>query len=160
MEAFELSDLFEGASHVWSLGPQFRWNLFDGGRVRGRIEVERARADQLVNVYRQTVLLAVEEVENALVSHREELIREAALTRSVLAAQQSAELVEALYRSGLTDFQNVLDAQRSLAAEDDRLAESQGLLALSLIRVYAALGGGWDESDLAPALVAEAEVSL
>ena len=64
------------------------------------------------------------------------------------AAERSVELVLILYRTGLTDFQNVLDMQRSLFEQQDELAESEGQVTQNLIRIYAALGGGWDPADL------------
>ena len=81
---------------------------------------------QLLHPSEQTLLLAVEETENALTSYVEEQLRGSALTRSVEAATKSAELVETLYLTGLTDFQNLLDMQRALFLENDKLAESKG----------------------------------
>jgi outer membrane protein TolC len=89
------------------------------------------------------VLGAVEDVESAMAAYVQERIRRDALARSVVAARRSVALVDTLYRSGLTDFQNVLDTQRSLFQQEDALAESEGLVTQNLIRVYRALGGGW-----------------
>ncbi len=91
------------------------------------------------------MLGAVEEVENALVGFVQEQQRAVALRRSVDAARQSVGMVETLYRSGLTNFQNVLDAQRSLSQQEDRLAISEGLIFQQTIALYKALGGGWEE---------------
>jgi NodT family efflux transporter outer membrane factor (OMF) lipoprotein len=140
-------DFFDVDATAWSFGPNFRWNLFNAGRVRSDIEAERARADQVLAAYRQTVLLALEEVEGALVAYAQEIDRRAALQNSVVASQRSVELVTELYRTGQVDFQNVLDMQRSLAAQQDALAESEGLVSQSLVLLYRALGGGWDPGD-------------
>ena len=137
------SDIFDWSNRTWGFGPAMRWNLFDGGRIRSRIKVEDALTEQALANYEQTVLLAYEEVETSLSAYVEELNRRAALNRSVTAARDSVVLVSELYKSGLTDFQNVLDTQRSLFTQDDQLAESRGLVARDLVRVYAALGGGW-----------------
>ncbi len=139
-----MSDLLNKSSLGWSFGPQFNWNLFDGGRVEGNIEAEKARTEQMILTYKQTVLYALEEVENALVSYSQEQKAEEALQRSVEAAQKSVELVETLYRTGVTDFQNVLDMHKSLVEQEDRLAQSEGRVVQNLVRVYKALGGGWD----------------
>jgi NodT family efflux transporter outer membrane factor (OMF) lipoprotein len=120
------SDLFDSRNRVWSFGPTFRWNLFDGGRVRNRIEVQNARTEAALASYEQTVLSALEEVENALVGYTEETIRRESLLRSVEAARKSVELVGVLYKSGLTDFQNVLDMERSLAEQEDTYVASVG----------------------------------
>ena len=143
-----VTDMFRKSSLSWSFGPQFSWNLFSGGRVQGNIEAEKARTDQLVAVYKQTILLALEETENALVAYTEEIQTRDALLRSTTAARKSVELVQTLYRTGTADFQNVLDMQRSLVQEEDGLAASEGRVIQDLIRIYKALGGGWDPEAL------------
>jgi len=150
LEAYSAGDLFDWGSRTWSAGLSGFWSIFNGGRVRGAIRVEEARAEQAFQIYEQTVLLALEDVEDAMTSYVREQEREEALTRSVTAAEQSVELVDTLYRTGLTDFQNVLDLQRSLAVQQDSLAESRGNVATDVIRVYRALGGGWSIEEAQP----------
>lgn len=142
------SDLGRWSSRTFSLGPSIDWNLFAGGRLRRLVEAETARAEQLRKAYEQAVLTAAEEVENAIAAYRQEQIRLLALRRSVQAAEDTVRLVETLYRSGLTDFQNVLDAQRTLYSQQDHLAVSEGTVVLNLIRIYKALGGGWDAAQI------------
>ena len=74
----------------------------------------------------------------------QERVRQASLARSVVAAQESVRLVKVLYRTGLTDFQNVLDMERSLFQQQDLAADSQGTVAQNLVRIYRAFGGGWE----------------
>jgi outer membrane protein TolC len=93
--------------------------------------------------YELTILEALEEVENAMVSFEQEKQRLTDLNDSVVAAQKSVDLVRELYENGLTDFNNVLDMQRSLTIQQDLLAESQGEVANNLVRIYTSLGGGW-----------------
>ena len=152
LEAQQINDLGNWGSRTWSFGPAFRWNLFDGNRIRSNIRIQQAQAEQALIRYEQTVLLALEEVEDAMVALAEERQRLDALQRSVNAAERSVELVITLYRNGLTDFQNVLDSQRSLATQQDQLAQSAGQLSKNLVALYRALGGGWnlDEPDLTP----------
>jgi NodT family efflux transporter outer membrane factor (OMF) lipoprotein len=138
-----IGDLLEGDSVTWSVGLPFVGNIFDGGRRRGRIDVEKARTEQLLSAYRLTVLTALEEVEDALVAYAMERVRRERLTRAVEASQRSVELVRTQYMAGLTNFQNVLDSQRSLTDQQDRLAESEGQVIKNLIVLYRALGGGW-----------------
>ncbi|MCP4261732.1 MAG: efflux transporter outer membrane subunit [Planctomycetes bacterium] len=147
LEAQQIKDVGDSDSRTWGFGPAMRWNLFDGDRIRSSIKVQEAQSEQAMAEYEQTILLALEEVENAMVAFAEERIRVEALERSVSAAQKSVELVESLYKIGLTDFQNVLDMQRSLTNQQDQLAESQGLVAQNLVRIYTALGGGWKTSE-------------
>jgi len=139
-----LGDTFNSNAVSWALGPQFRWNLFDGGRVRGNIEAEKARTGQALDIYRQTVLLALEEVENSIIAYSEQSKRRDLLDQSVAAAQRSVELVDTLYRDGLADFQNVLDMQRSLSQEQDALVATQGIVVQELVSLYKTLGGGWN----------------
>ncbi len=137
------SNLFNGGNRFYSFGPSFRWNIFSAGRIRSRVMVEDARAEQLLAGYELTVLNALEEVENAMVAYAQEQDRREMLARSVSAAQKSVELVEQLYKLGLTDFQNLLDMERSLFEQQDRLAESEGRMTQNLVSLYKALGGGW-----------------
>jgi len=143
LDSGEIGDLLDGDSVTWSVGLPFIGNLFDGGRRRGVVEVQWARTEQALSLYELTVLLALEEVENALVNLAKERTRRDRLARAVNASERSVELVRTQYRAGLTDFQNVLDSERSLTAQQDQLAESQGLVINNLILLYRALGGGW-----------------
>jgi NodT family efflux transporter outer membrane factor (OMF) lipoprotein len=132
----------------WAFGGFFTWNLFDGGRIRGLIEVEDARTEQALERYEQTVLEALEDVETSISDYAREQQRRDSLSKSVFAAEESVRLVLILYRTGLTDFQNVLDMQRSLFEQQDQYADSDGIVTVNLIRIYTALGGGWDPADL------------
>lgn len=143
LEGQDFSDTGDWDSRTWGFGPAMRWNLFDGDRIRNAIKVEEARTEQAMADYERTVLLALEEVENAMVAFEREKERLEDLFNSVAAAQESVKLVRELYDNGLTDFQNVLDMQRALTAQQDLLAESEGTVANNLVRLYTALGGGW-----------------
>ena len=143
LEAQQMKEIGEWDSRKWGFGPAMRWNLFDGDRIKSSIKVQEAQAEQAMVIYEQTILLALEEVENVMVAFAEEQQRVEALERSVSAAQKSVELVKELYEIGLTDFQNVLDMQRALTNQQDQLAESQGRVAKNLVRIYTSLGGGW-----------------
>ena len=149
LQAYDSGDLLESGSRAYGFGPNFRWNLFQGGRVRNAIRVEESRTQQALLAYEQRVLLAVEEVENALVGYVRQQDRTAALQRSASAARESVSLVNTLYRTGLTHFQNVLDMQRSLFQQEDAMAASQGEAVLYLVRLYTALGGGWEVEETA-----------
>ncbi len=148
LQSQQISDVGDWGSRAWGFGPAMRWNIFDGNRVRSSIKVQEARTEQAMIDYERTVLLALEDVENAMVSFEREKERFADLHRSVAAAQESVKLVGILYENGLTDFQNVLDMQRSLTAQQDRMATSEGVVANNLVRIYSALGGGWSEEQI------------
>lgn len=143
--ANDFSDVFDySKSRMHSFGPSFRWNIFDGGRVRNRIKVENARTEQALVRYEQAVLNALEDVENAMVSYIQEEVRRDALERSVIAARKSTELVSTLYITGLTDFQNVQEMERFQFEQEDQFAESEGKVIQNLISIYRSLGGGWN----------------
>jgi NodT family efflux transporter outer membrane factor (OMF) lipoprotein len=143
LEAQQIAETGDWDSRTWGFGPGFRWNIFNGGQIRNNIRYEEAKTQELLNQYKQAILLALEDVENAMVSYQEEQIKYEALDRSVVASQKSVELVNDLYMNGLTDFQNVLDMQRFLSQQQDKLAQSRGSVVKNLVRVYKALGGGW-----------------
>ncbi len=137
------SGIFNSANRAWSFGPSFRWNLFDGLRIRNRIKAEEALVQENLVRYERTILNAMEEVENSLVAYSREGARREALSRAVAATERSVRLVKERYLAGLTDFQNVLDAERSLLQLQDQLAVSKGEVARNLVRIYRAVGGGW-----------------
>jgi outer membrane protein, multidrug efflux system len=137
------SSFFNGDNIGYGFGPTVLWNVFDGGRIRSNIAVQDAQTEQALFVYEQTVLSALRETQDALVGYVQESERRDILRRSVLAANDSVRLVTSLYVSGLTDFQNVQDQQRSKFQQDDAFAQSQGLVIQNLIALYRSLGGGW-----------------
>jgi len=143
LQAEDFGDIGKWNSRAYSFGPAFRWHILDGNRVRSSIRAETAATEQARLRYEQTVLLAVEEVENALASLLQDRQRLAALRRSTEECERSVGLVREQYANGLTDFQNVLDMQRTLWTQQDRLAAGEGQIVLDLIRLYKALGGGW-----------------
>ena len=143
LQSTELSDLLEGDSLTWNVGLPVRWNLFAGGALRSAVEAEQARTVQALVAYEQTLLRALEEVENALAAYRLERIRRERLAEGVDASQRAVELVRTQYLSGLTNFQNLLDSQRSLFRQQDELAASEGQVVQSLIALNKAMGGGW-----------------
>ena len=141
-EALTYSDIPYAA---WSLsgGPRFSWPIFDAGAIGQNIKVQTALAEQTLLQYKAAVLGALEDVENALVSYAEEQNKRENLRQAAQAAETAAELAQYEYQAGLTDFNNVLEAQRSVLSFQDQLAQSDGAVTSNLIRLYKALGGGW-----------------
>lgn len=135
--------LVSDTSSTLSGGPQVTWAIFDGGAIRRNIEVQSALQEQYLIQYESAILAALEEVENALTSYVNEQHRRQALQDAAQAAQDAADLAEYEYQAGLTDFGDVLDAQRSLLSFQNELAQSNGAVTSNLIRLYKALGGGW-----------------
>jgi len=144
LEALSLSDLFTSDAISNSIGPRLSWNIFDAGAIRKKIEVQNAKQEQALIQYESGILSALEEVENALYAYAREQSRRNSLLSAFRAAKQASGLSLNQYNSGLTDFQTVLDAQRSLLSFQDQLAKSEANILMYLIRLYKALGGGWN----------------
>jgi len=147
LEALSLGDLFSSGSSLWSLGPTVRWPVFDAGAIRSNIDVQDERRQQAQLRYEATVLGALEEVENALIAYAQEQHKIEALQTAAEAARLAAQLAGQRYIAGLTGFSDVLDAQRSLLSFEDQLTESRGAAVSEFVRLYKALGGGWQSVD-------------
>ena len=138
----------EAPTRSYLIGPAISWAAFDLGRVQAQIAGARARADIALAGYEQTVLRALEETEDALVTHarsRDSLTHAADSARASLTASR---LARTRYEGGMVDFLEVLDAERTQLEAEDRLAQSRTQAATSLIAVYKALGGGWETAPL------------
>jgi NodT family efflux transporter outer membrane factor (OMF) lipoprotein len=148
LEALSLSN--PSSTGTWGLsgGPKISWAIFKAGAIRQNIEVQSALQEQYLIAYEAAVLSALEEVENALVAYAEEQQRRESLSEATQAAQRAVDLAQHKFQAGLTDFSNVLDAQRSLLSLQDQLTQSEGAVISNLVRLYKALGGGW--TSLAP----------
>jgi len=120
--------------------------LFDAGRLKAQVDVQDAVREQALASYRQAVLTALQEVENALVALARNQERGAALSHAVDAARSAAQLARQRYGAGLIDFQSVIDTERTVLSVEDSLASGRADGVLALIRLYKALGGGWSES--------------
>ena len=144
LESLSAGDLFKSASRTWLIGPSVLWNVFDAGAARQRIDFQSALREQVLNDYGSRILLALEEVENALVAYAQEQLRRESLKAAAAAGQRTVLLAQDQYVAGLVDFNTVLIAQRSLLALQDELALSEGTVTSNLVRLYKALGGGWE----------------
>ncbi len=156
--AGDLAALGSAGTKTFLIGPSISWPAFDLGRVRARIAGARAGADADLAAYQQTVLKALEETENALVTHARARDRFVQLTAAAQESDTAAQIAKARYQGGLVGFLDVLDAEREQLAAQDQLAQSRTDAATSLIAVYKALGGGWEGAPL-PVSVAEARIT-
>lgn len=153
--AGDSDSLGDRGSDAYVLAPGISWGIFDLGNVQARIAGASWRKEGALIRYEQTVLQALEETENALITHaraRERLVHDEAAVR---ASQTAAGLARVRYENGASDFLQVLTAERTLLDSEDRLARSRTEAATSLIAVYKSLGGGW-ESAVAPGVTAQA----
>ena len=129
---------------IWSVGPAVRWQLLDFGIVDSLIQAQDYRTREMLLNYRRTIITAVQEVDNSLTNYDAERSRLADLSRAVDAGKQALDLAGKRYDRGLTDFLNVLDAQRQLFDLQDQYAVSEDETVTQFIAVCKALGGGWE----------------
>jgi outer membrane protein TolC len=122
------------------------------GRGRANLELKEALQEEELLAYEQTVLGALREVENALVASTKEEEHRQTLVQAVTANRAAVDLATTLYSAGQTDFLAVLDAQRSLFASEDALAQSSRTVSTNLVALFKALGGGWPAVAPAPSL--------
>ena len=144
LQATSFTSLFKGGSDTFGVGPGIFWAAFDLGRVRARIKGADARTEAALAQYEQRVLLALEDTENALVTFTRQQARRDALWASAQASEKAQNLARERYQFGVADFLTVLDAERTLLAAQDQLADSATRTATALVVVYKALGGGWE----------------
>lgn len=143
-EAANTADLFDAPARTRAYVPFLRWPVFQGGRLRAELAAADARAAAALAGYERAVLLALEDAENAFAAYAEEARTLAALDASVEASREAADIARRLYENGLADFLTVLDAERELTEVEDAYSQSATRLRLNFVRLYKALGGGWE----------------
>ena len=144
LSALSFNALGDAGNDTSSFGPSLSWAFLDYGRIRQRIKAAGARNEAQLADYQQTVLLALEDTENALSNYGREQQRLQHLAQAARASVQAADLATQRFEGGVSDFLTALDAYRSALEAEDLLAASQTRAATSLIAVYKALGGGWE----------------
>jgi outer membrane protein, multidrug efflux system len=142
------ADLFSSSdSRYWTLASGFSWPIFNWGTIRANIRLQDAKQQEAMDLYIKSILIALEDVENALIAYGNEQQRLSLLETQNSASLRAAALAQERYENGLVDFLNVLDAQRQLYQSEDALAVSRGQLAINLVALYESLGGGWDRKQ-------------
>lgn len=150
LQSLSLKTFTDSRSAFWSIGPTVSWRILDAGQLWANVRIQRARREESYIQYRQTVLQALSDVEDALVGYHQEQARREALQRSVEANRRAVNLAKQLNQAGVVDFLNVLTAEQSLYLADDQLAQSDQAVSTDLVALYKALGGGWETTE-APA---------
>jgi multidrug efflux system outer membrane protein len=140
------SDLLKWASRFGSIGPTFELPVFDGSRW-ATVRLQNVRAQEAALDYERTVLTALHEVENALAAYKADQDREISLAAAVTQSRDALELARARYSSGVANFIDVLDAERTLQQNQLALAATTTAVATDLVAVYRTLGGGWEASS-------------
>ncbi len=147
LQAIQFGRLFDFNARQYALGPGLTVPLFEAGQLKATLHLTEAKQKEAALTYQQTVLRALHEVDNALTAYRSEQARRQQLTDAVTENHRAQELARARYAQGVADFLTVLDAQRTLLANELLLADSTTAVSGNLVALYKALGGGW-ETDL------------
>jgi NodT family efflux transporter outer membrane factor (OMF) lipoprotein len=153
-------NLFSPSSIFYSVGPRVALPFFNYGRLTNAVRVQDARFQQALVAYRDTVLRAAQEVEDAISGYlrsQEALVFD---QNAETAARRSVELALVQYREGATDYQRVLDAQRSLLEQQNSLAQTASSVATNLVALYKALGGGWEARQGQPFVPVETQQQM
>lgn len=138
-----VSSVVGAGVNTWSFGPTINIPIFQGGRVKANINLNKSEARIAYLQYKQTVLQAVQDVENAMVAVKAEQERHARLTKAVADLNKAEALAVQLNESGTTEFKDVLDAQAALYSAELELAQSTQQVNLNYVALCQALGGGW-----------------
>lgn len=138
-----LLSLLSGAARLWSFGTSFSWGLLNYPATRANINAAKSREEQSLISYESTVLTALKEVEDALAGYTKEIERQTPLANAAAANRESLRLANIRYERGLSNYLEVLDAQRSVNSAEDALVQSRASVNTTLVALYKALGGGW-----------------
>jgi len=142
--AKDVLNLLTPATLASSLAGSVQQALFNRTRLRQQVALQNIALEQHELSYENTVLNAIEDVENALQAFGAEQVRRKSLAEAAQAAENAADMSRELYRTGLKDFLTVLDSERSVLNLQNSLAQSDATIAANLIRLYKAMGGGWN----------------
>ncbi|MEX2335372.1 MAG: TolC family protein, partial [Pseudohongiella sp.] len=143
--ATHFADLGSGGTLNYLFGPRVSWDAFDMGRVHNRIDAQDIRVRMGLARFEQTLLLALEDVENSISALGREGERQARLRSAAEASTHASNLAAERFEAGSDSFLDVLDAQRTQLEAEDLLTQSETDMALSVVSVYKALGGGWQQ---------------
>ena len=144
-----IGELFRSDSVTYAVGPSFVWPFLNYGRIKNNVRVQDARLQQALVQYRESVIQAAREVEDAMAGYIGSQEQDAILIDTVESARRSTELSMIRYQEGFADYQRVLDAQQALFGQQQRYVQNKGFAIRSLIAVYKALGGGWQDGSAA-----------
>ena len=139
----EMKSLFRSKSFTWEIAPTIKWNIFGGNDRVNATREARATLDGSILDFNEKMLTALQEVESAMSGYENSITQIVALREAVNQNEKTLDLSLELYKQGLTPFQNVLDAQRSLLTYENYLVQAQGGSLIYLVQLYEALGGGW-----------------
>ncbi len=144
LQSLQPGTVFNGNARQYAVGPGLTVPLFEGGRLRGTLELRKAQQQEAAIVYQKTVLSAWHEVDNALTAYQTEQARRDQLTLAVKENERALSLAQQRYQDGVADFLQVLTAQQNLLSTQQQLAIVTTNVSADLVALYKALGGGWE----------------
>ncbi len=140
------------SKHIWSFGPGAVWPLLDFGALDAQVDIAGLAAHASLVNYRKTILNAVREVDTSLEAYEAEQVRMDKLGTSMLAGQRAVDLANGRYDRGLTDFLNVVDAERQFYDLQIQYTDAQVAEGEQFVALYKSLGGGWENFQAVPAI--------
>jgi NodT family efflux transporter outer membrane factor (OMF) lipoprotein len=143
-EAKDLAKLFGPQSYTGQIGPAFQWNILNYGRILNNVRLQDFKTQELVGVYQQKVLGAAQETENGIISFLNARRQADYLDASVKDAKRAEVVTSENFAAGTIDYTPVFVAEQFLVQQQNAYAQAQGDIALGLIQIYRALGGGWE----------------
>lgn len=140
----DIFDVFGGEALVAKIGPTVTWPILHYGRLKNNIRVQDAKFEQLLLGYKESVLRALREAEDAMIGFHKAREQAEELRQGVTASQRAVDIALLQYRNGIEDYTRVLNSQQSLVQQQDQLASIQGDAARNAIALFKAMGGGWE----------------
>jgi NodT family efflux transporter outer membrane factor (OMF) lipoprotein len=140
------------SKHIWSFGPGAVWPLLDFGALDAEVDIADLAARASMANYRKTILNAVQQVDASLDAYEAQQIRMEKLSEAMMAGERAVDLATRRYNRGLTDFLNVVDAERQFYDLQDQYATAQVAQGEQFVQLYKSLGGGWQNYQSVPAI--------
>jgi outer membrane protein TolC len=144
VESLHVSNLFNPTSTAFAIGPSISIPIFEGGQLRGALELRESQQREAAIFFQKTVLQAWKEVDDALTAYREAQRRRVDVAQSVTENKTALASAKQRYTEGAIDFLNVIAAQAQLLQSENDLADSDTQIATNLVNLYRSLGGGWE----------------
>jgi len=140
------------SKHIWSFGPGAIWPLLDFGAIDAEVDIADLAARASMVNYRKTILNAVRQVDTSLDAYEAQQVRMEKLSVAMMAGERAVELANKRYNRGLTDFLNVVDAERQFYDLQEQFATAQVAQGEQFVQLYKSLGGGWQNYQSVPAI--------
>ncbi len=159
IQATQFTNLGSWGARSYSAGPSLSLPLFEGGQLRATLALREAQQQEAAINYRKTVLSAFRDVDDAMTGYATEQSRRDRLDDSVRASRRALEIADQRYNRGISNYLDVLTAQKTLLNNEAQLADSTAMVTTNLVALYKALGGGWDIREARPGSVAASPAS-